>query len=225
MSKMSKSKTNREKKKKTGSNAKSKAKTRSKSRNSSARKNKTAQKNIEQVKLNVEEQLNNENVDELLQTEENVKNSPDDQLKINVYEAEKDTEQEQETEEVTEPEQETEEADESEPEIAEDAETEPEPEPESDEAAQSEQEEPDEEPVNIQQSVYHVKKKKHGKTGLKVIGVLALLLIYCGAAIAGIFAVDKYIVDPDTYPNGTTINNVDVSGMTAAEGSVCQMIR
>lgn len=207
MSKMSKSKTNREKKRKTGSNAKSKAKTRSKSRNSSARKNKTAQKNIEQVKLNVEEQLNNENADELLQTEENVKNSPDDQLKINVYE----------TEEVTEPEQEAEEADESEPEIAEDAETEPKSEPESDEVAESEQEEPDEEPVNIQQSVYHVKKKKHGKTGLKVIGVLALLLIYCGAAIAGIFAVDKYIVDPDTYPNGTTINNVDVSGMTLDE--------
>ena len=222
MSKMSKSKSNREKKKKTGSNAKSKAKSRSKSRNSSARKGKTAQKSIEQVKVNVEEQLNNENADELLKTEENVVSSSDDQLKINVYDPEESDRPESVTEESIESGSELEENSEPEPEIEEVAEPEPEAERETEPELKTEEDsepepETEEEPGNEQKSIYRIKKKRHRRTGLKVIGVLALLLIYCGAAIAGIFAVDKYIVDPDTYPNGTTINNVDVSGMTVNE--------
>ena len=54
-------------------------------------------------------------------------------------------------------------------------------------------------------------RKKH--TGIKVICVLAVLMIYCAAAIYGFFWIDDNIIDPDVYPSGTTINGVDVSNM------------
>ena len=61
----------------------------------------------------------------------------------------------------------------------------------------------------------HVKKKRH--TGLKVLGVLALLAVYCAAVLYGFFWVDDNIIDPDIFPRGTTINGVDVSGMDLKE--------
>ncbi|MBR2546890.1 MAG: L,D-transpeptidase family protein [Eubacterium sp.] len=60
-------------------------------------------------------------------------------------------------------------------------------------------------------------KKKKRNTGFKVATVLILLLIYCAAVIYGFFWIDDNIIDPDRYPNGTTLNGIDVSGMDIDE--------
>ena len=74
-------------------------------------------------------------------------------------------------------------------------------------------------PVSVSQPEESGKgtRKKSRHTGLKVFAVLVLLFAYSTAFIAGAFALEKYVVNPDTYHAGTTINGVDVSGMTAEE--------
>jgi|GEM_PF-335330 len=57
------------------------------------------------------------------------------------------------------------------------------------------------------------RKAKPRRTGFKVAGVLAAILIYCGVFITGAFAVDRMIINPDRFLKGTVINGVDVSGL------------
>ena len=69
-----------------------------------------------------------------------------------------------------------------------------------------------------QPAVAAEKKHKRSKhTGLKVFAVLVLLLAYSTAFIAGAFALEKYVVNPDRYHDGTVINGVNVSGMTTEQ--------
>ena len=58
--------------------------------------------------------------------------------------------------------------------------------------------------------------KKH-RTGLKVLAVMIMLIVYSSAFISGAFAVEKYVVSPDRFHKGIIINNVDVSGMNVEE--------
>ena len=160
--------------------------------------------------------------------EEAVEDEPED---VVTAEAPEETETFEESESAEEPETELAEepetveepeAEEPETELAEESVTVEEPEPEVTEEQeapekesepadeQEEQEAPEAEPAPEPKA-----KKKH--TGIKVIGVLALLLAYCAAAIYGFFWIDDNIIDPDIYPYGTTINDVDVSNMTLEE--------
>ena len=58
-------------------------------------------------------------------------------------------------------------------------------------------------------------KKKH--TGFKVFFITLLLLIYSGLIISGAFYLEKKIVSPDKFHQGTVINGIDVSGMDIDE--------
>ena len=74
-------------------------------------------------------------------------------------------------------------------------------------------------PAEVSQpdAVKEKKPRRSKHTGLKVFAVLVLLLAYSTAFIAGAFALEKYVVNPDKYHDGTVINGVDVSGMTVDE--------
>ena len=229
MSKNSKSRSNRKKKK-----------TRSKANSSGMRNERSEQQNIEQVEQTAPEQLNTEITEQTVDETEaeikvyepeadasesfDVQNAPDDEAE----EPEEEVEDEPEDDVTAEAAEETETAEEpeAEPEIAEEPETVEEPEAEAEPEAAEEPEtqeenepadEPEEQenPEEAEPAPAPKPKKKH--TGIKVIGVLALLLAYCAAAIYGFFWIDDNIIDPDIYPYGTTINDVDVSNMTLEE--------
>lgn len=75
----------------------------------------------------------------------------------------------------------------------------------------------DDVPKESRMSEAPLKPVKKRRTGAKVFFIMLLLIAYSAVAITGFYLLDKNILRPDTFPEGTKVNGVDVSGLNIAK--------